>query len=149
MKISQFAQITVVLVLGALGLSVQAQSRCERVREVKGCVGSIADIDREQKKIDEVDPSLQLKKSVISVFKDVNGKELAMSYFGRHELRIDFNSKDVAVTYNGQKASEVNLCYEACPGEGKVTWYSDQHGEFKRIQGGISVGGHEFKIDRQ
>lgn len=134
-----------------LGLAVQAhaQSRCERVREVRGCVGSYADLDREQKKMDQLDPQIQLRKSVTGVFKDVNGKDLVLEYFGRHELRIDFTAKAVAVTYNGEKTRDVKLCYEACPTEGKVTWYHDKHGEFKRIRDGLSVGGYEFKIDRQ
>lgn len=139
--------MTLVTVLVGMGLQAQAQSRCERVREVRGCVGSFADIDREQKKMDELDKSIQLRKSIQGVFKDINGKDLVMSYFGRHQLRIDYNSKNVAVTYNGEKTSDVKLCYEACPTEGKVTWFHDKHGEFKRIRDGLSVGGYEFKID--
>jgi len=135
------------MAVALFSIGAQAQSRCERVREVRGCVSSFSDLDRHQKQMDKVDKSIQLRQSVTGVFKDVNGKDLVLTYFGRHELRIDFTSREVAVTYNGERTNDVSLCYEACPGEGKITWYNDKHGEFKRIKNGLSVGGYEFKID--
>lgn len=126
-----------------------AQSRCQSNEGVRGCVASFQDVEREQKRVSAKDPTLNLKKSVTGVFKDVNGKDLVLDYLGRHSLRIDIDTEDVTVTYNGEVSKDIKICYEACPNEGKVVWYDDKYGEFQKISKGLSVGGYQFKLDKQ
>lgn len=129
-----------------LATQVQAQSRCERVREVKACVSTTSELDRYQRQISSSDSSIKLRQSLNSVFQSINGRNLVLYYLGRHDLKIQFKGDDVTVVFNGEVSNDVKICFEACPGEGKVAWYSDTHGEFKKIRNGLSVGGYEFKV---